>query len=91
MAAGAVTFAEQHQIVEVLGLLKPTFCAGPQRAVGSIPATGINATAALARVGAEVDPNRIAVGGRLRNDGTIPVRAGDQFNGMVDRVVYDRR
>jgi hypothetical protein len=33
----------------------------------------------------------LSVGGRLRDNGTIPVRAGDQFNGLVDRVVYDRR
>lgn len=42
----------------------------------------------------DVDHERgvpLAVGGRLRDNGTIPVRAGDQFNGMVDRVVYDRR
>jgi hypothetical protein len=33
----------------------------------------------------------LSVGGRLRDNGTVPLRAGDQFNGLVDRVVYDRR
>lgn len=33
----------------------------------------------------------LTVGGRLRDNGTMPLRDTDQFNGRVDRVIYDRR
>jgi hypothetical protein len=53
----------------------------------------LSQTVASGEIGTVDDERRVplSVGGRLRDDGTVPVRAGDQFNGLVDRAVYDRR